>query len=116
MGCVIEQEGYARLSTHLYSADPATLSNRFIHLTNSSIQKKSNTNADTINNAGSTNAGGTKTSLTYLWRRLTGQGWDPDKLWADITALIVKSLVCVDDVIPYQVRAGRVGCGLVRGC
>jgi len=96
------QEGYARLSSHRYSADPATLSNRFIHLTNSSIQKKSKTQSDTISNAGSKNAGGTKTSLSYLWRRLASKGWNPKKLWADITQLIVKSLVCVDDVIPYQ--------------
>ena len=95
-------EGYARLSTHKYSADPASLSNRFIHLTNSSVQKKSNVNADTISSAGGNNAGGTKTSLTYLWSRLEKRGWDPAKLWADIRQLIVRSLVCVDDVIPYQ--------------
>ena len=92
------------MSSTLYTADPSTITNKFIHLTNSSIQKKSkHGQADTIANAGDAHAGGTKTSLTYMWQRLRKSGWDTDKLWASIRSLIVKSLVCVDDVIPYQV-------------
>lgn len=46
------QEGFARLSTHLYSSNVSDLSNKFIHLTNSSIQKHSNATSDTIDKAG----------------------------------------------------------------
>ncbi len=46
--------------------------------------------------------GGTKTSLTYLWQRLRDEGVDVALLWDNICDLAVRSLVCVDDVIPYQ--------------
>jgi tubulin polyglutamylase TTLL5 len=35
----VYRDGFARVSTHEYSLDPSLLHNKFIHLTNSSIQK-----------------------------------------------------------------------------
>ncbi|CAN0424416.1 unnamed protein product, partial [Hapterophycus canaliculatus] len=46
--------------------------------------------------------GSTKTTLSYLWRRLATSGVDVDALWAGICSLVVKSLVCVEGSIPNQ--------------
>ncbi len=53
--------------------------------------------------------GGTKTSLSYLWQRLRENGVDIELLWENICELAVRSLVCVDDVIPYQPNSFEVG-------
>lgn len=42
----IYKEGFARLSTTPFSLDPKNMSNKFIHLTNYSIQKKSTTKGE----------------------------------------------------------------------
>lgn len=47
-------------------------------------------------------------SLTYLWRRLSSNGVDVSAVWASITSLVLKSLVCVEDLIPYQPNAFEV--------
>ena len=39
----IYKEGFARLSTAPFTLDPSQMTNKFVHLTNYSIQKKSNT-------------------------------------------------------------------------
>lgn len=53
-------------------------------------------------------AGGTKVSLDYLWRRLREKEVDVDQVWDSITDTITKSLVCVDDVVPHQPNAFEV--------
>lgn len=99
------RRGFARLSSSKFTADIMQLDNKFIHLTNSSIQKHSGTAKSTIaglSGADEALVGGTKCSLEYLWKRLRERGIDVDKLWENIVDLVVKSLVCVDDVIPNQ--------------
>lgn len=44
----IYKEGFARLATHKYSSNPEDVKNKFIHLTNSSIQKDSDRTASTL--------------------------------------------------------------------
>ena len=58
--------------------------------------------------------GGTKTSLSYLWQRLREQGVDVELLWENICDLAVRSLVCVDDVIPYQPNSFEVWSNSMR--
>ena len=68
----IYDEGFARVSTHKFSAAVGDLSNKYIHLTNSSIQKN-NASASDGNPAATARdgeAGGTKVCLEYLRRRL----------------------------------------------
>lgn len=60
------RRGFARLSSQPFSTDPATISNMFIHLTNSSIQRHSGSAAATVASlpgATAANVGGTKCSL-----------------------------------------------------
>jgi len=99
----IYRRGFARLSSRQYSTDAAGTQDKAIHLTNSSIQKHVEDGAaSTVHNAGQEHAGGTKISLEYLWQRLAAEGKDVEAAWANIVDVVVKSLVCLDDVIPHQ--------------
>jgi tubulin polyglutamylase TTLL5 len=104
----VYQEGFIRVCTHKYSNEPADLRNLFIHLTNSSIQKMA-TNGLTAtqesisrHHADLDEAGGTKLTLTYLWRRLAAHGVDVDKLKADVDTVILKSLIAAQTDIGQQ--------------
>lgn len=104
----IYKEGFARLSTHKYSMDPKDIHNKFVHLTNSSIQKQNNdgpTRDNPLMKGSPSDAGGSKISLLGdhgLWQRLRSSGYNVDEIWSRICALIIKSLVAVDDKIPFQ--------------
>jgi tubulin polyglutamylase TTLL5 len=103
----IYSEGFARLSTQPYSTDPADLQNKFIHLTNSSIQKMNTEELRKDNplNSESAAVGGSKISLLGshgLWERLTTHGVDIKQLWQSICQLVLKSLIAVDDRIQPQ--------------
>jgi len=102
------RRGFARLSSRPFTADASHIADRFIHLTNSSVQKHSETAKAAmaaLPGADAGAVGGTKCSLEYLWRRLRERGIDTDAVWTSIIDLVVKSLVCVDDVIPHQPNA-----------
>jgi tubulin polyglutamylase TTLL5 len=76
----IYRDGFARVSTHSYSLDPNDKNNKFIHLTNSSIQKQnlagptSDNPLNSIPEGGDdSDAGGSKIGLlgkNGLWSRL----------------------------------------------
>jgi len=100
-------DGFARVSTHTYSTDPKQMENMFVHLTNSSIQKL-NTQGPSSDNPlmnCAEDSGGSKISLkgaNGLWQRLEKQGIDVPTLWRNICAVVVKSLVVVDDKMTHQ--------------
>ncbi|OQS06659.1 tubulin polyglutamylase, partial [Thraustotheca clavata] len=98
------QEGFVRLCTHKYSSDSTEITNLFMHLTNSSIQKYGNMDDaidNPVNNASSIEAGGTKASLAYLWSRLAAMNAPVERIKEDI----INSLVAGEDSIPYQVNS-----------
>ena len=100
-------DGFARVSTDKYSLNRADMDNKFIHLTNSSIQKmnengvkKDNPLADCADDSG-----GTKLALKGphgLWTRLQKRGMDVEAIWRSISLLVIKSLVIVDDKMAHQ--------------
>lgn len=104
----IYKEGFARLSTHKYSTDSKDIHDKFVHLTNSSIQKQNNEGPSKDNPllvGPPSDAGGSKISLHGnhgLWSRLKAAGMDVDEIWKNVCTLIVKSLVAVDDKIEFQ--------------
>ena len=108
------QEGFARFCTERYSTDPAQLSNRFVHLTNSSIQKERQyakhqlpapCRADGVAGGPEFHEGGTKCSLGRLFHFLkVKHGIDRDALWARITETCLRALFVAQDVIPHAVR------------
>ena len=87
------------------------MSNKFIHLTNSSIQKQNAAGPSEDNPLlkhsaePDDDAGGSKIALLGphgLWERLRGKGVDTSKLWQSICNLVVKSLVVVEDKMTFQ--------------
>ncbi|KAG1687261.1 hypothetical protein DVH05_005311 [Phytophthora capsici] len=97
-------EGFVRLCTRPY--EDGDLGNIFVHLTNSSIQKEAgSTNPIASANKEQTDAGGTKTTLTYLWRRLAAEGVDVDQVKRNIEEVVLKALLCGEDQIPFQVNS-----------
>ncbi|KAJ0402221.1 hypothetical protein ATCC90586_002202 [Pythium insidiosum] len=112
------EEGFVRLCTQPYK--DSDLSNLFIHLTNSSIQKENEaalhsgdqpshpaaaTGTGPSATAVNEDAGGTKMTLAYLWKRLAAMGADVAQVKQDIFAVILKSLLCGEDHIPFQVNS-----------
>jgi hypothetical protein len=89
----IYNEGLARFASEDYN--PVNIkSNKFAHLTNYSINKKSekfvqNVNADQGDE-------GHKWSLAALSKHLEQMGVDNDLLWSKIYDVILKSLIAVD--------------------
>jgi hypothetical protein len=104
----IYTEGFARLSTHKFTLDPQELSNKFIHLTNSSIQKQNTSGPSKDNPLSNTDdavVGGSKMSLTGqggLWNLLSKLGVDSEAVWTNIKELVIKSLVAVEDKMYFQ--------------
>ena len=85
------------MSTQQYSLKASDMSNLFIHLTNSSIQKhneKGPSSDNPLSESGA-DAGGSKISLNGehgLWERLRAFGHSPDAIWKDICVLVIKSV------------------------
>lgn len=91
------------------------MGNKFIHLTNSSIQKM-NAEGPTKDNplmmgaeggtgGPSEDTGGSKMAMLGkggLLQRLTAGGYDVDLLWRNICLVVLKSLVAVDDKMTHQ--------------
>jgi hypothetical protein len=106
----IYRDGFARISTVKYSTDEKSLSNLYIHLTNSSIQKHSESgpskdNPLHISQGNDEESNGSKIGLlgkSGLWKRLEKYGIDIEPLWQSMCLLIVKSLVVVNDKIANQ--------------
>ncbi|KAL1496782.1 hypothetical protein AB1Y20_014370 [Prymnesium parvum] len=97
----IYKEGFGRFSTERYSNDPASLSNKFVHLTNSSIQKEQTSLELLAKSSNFDNAvGGTKCALSLLLQRLRAAGIDTAALWGRIVEVVLRSLFAVQDAIP----------------
>lgn len=100
----IYSEGLARFASKPFSANPESIYDEQIHLTNSSIQKEYWGSLDSghpVRMAG-TAGGGNKVKLSWLLRRLEGQGIDTKQLWRRIKELCLKTLLVVDGSIPPQ--------------
>jgi len=97
----IYKEGFARLSSEPYSTDQGDITNKFIHLTNSSIQKHNvnHVQAQSVK-AGGGGGGGSKVSLSYLRKRLAETNIAWSDMWQRIVAVVLKTLYCVQDTIP----------------
>ena len=107
----VYRDGFARFSTAEYSSSEESISNKFIHLTNSSIQKQ---RADaelpkhlrTDGEGGSARLhGDTKCALEHVFDVLEGQGVDTAALWDRIVDTVLASLFAVEDNIPHQVNS-----------
>ena len=99
----IFREGFARMSSKKFSLNAGDICDRMVHLTNASIQKNARDDFAADNPAkASGERGGSKISLTYLWKRLAAIGVDTTILWQKISDLCLKTLMVAEDSIPFQ--------------
>lgn len=108
-------EGFARFCTAPFQLQD--LSNPLAHVSNSSIQTRHATRGQgpplpdhhPLRQAPPADVGGSKLRLSYVWQHLReGLGIDTEAVWSDIAMVVLKSLVCVEDVIPPQPGAFEV--------
>ncbi|XP_022080086.1 tubulin polyglutamylase TTLL4-like isoform X2 [Acanthaster planci] len=95
------QDGLARFATMKYSASMKNLSNKFMHLTNYSINKK---NADFTPNSDYTACEGHKWGLKALWGYLKPMGIDTVSVWENIKDVVVKTIISVDSTVNSMVK------------
>lgn len=99
------KKGFARVSTQKFSCKPGDVGNRFVHLTNSSVQDAasgSTANVAPLRDAPREHVGGSKMTLAHLWERLAAMGHDTSQLWGSIQDVVMKSLVAVkSDVVHH---------------
>eukprot|EP00501_MAST-03F_sp_TOSAG23-6_P000423 GSMAST32.ASY1.ANO1.435.1 assembled CDS len=97
----IYTEGFARMSTEPINRD--YLKDLRMHLTNSSVQQKPEIRTKESKNTESFYQNrGSKLSYSFLLQRLEKLNIDTQKLQKNIHILILKSLVCADDLIKHQ--------------
>ena len=82
--------------TKAYSCDPCDLSNRFVHLTNYSIQKKSR---DFVEASSEDASDSHKWSFATLRRKLRDAGHDDVNVWERMQDAIVKIMISIEPVV-----------------
>ncbi|XP_042899981.1 tubulin monoglutamylase TTLL4 [Parasteatoda tepidariorum] len=84
------EDGLVRFASEKYSLSDKSFANRFIHLTNYSINKKSSayTSNDDVNLCQ-----GHKWSLKSFWSYMSDSGIDVDKIKATIVDMIIKTVI-----------------------
>lgn len=93
----VYKEGLVRFATELYSTNKKTLKKRYVHLTNFSVNKKS----DKFVNPSEPCADGegSKWSLSALRRVFNEQNIDYDNVFSHIHDVIIKALISVEPEI-----------------
>ena len=100
----IYKEGLARFGSKPYILSPEALHDRRIHLTNSSVQQEYSEDIERSHPAylAGTHGFESKTSFSWLWKRIEALGVDTDDLWEKLTDVCRKTLVAAGSDIQYQ--------------
>ncbi|XP_005105217.1 tubulin polyglutamylase TTLL4 isoform X2 [Aplysia californica] len=98
----VYEDGLARFASCKYSSSMKSLNNRYMHLTNYSVNKK---NAEYLNNTDNTVCQGHKWSLKALWNFLKRQGINTALIWDNIRDLIIKTIICGDSAINSMTKS-----------
>lgn len=88
-------DGLVRFASCKYSSSMKSLGNKFMHLTNYSVNKK---NSEYKSNADETACQGHKWALKALWNYLNEKGVSSDKIWEKIKDIVIKTIIASD---PY---------------
>uniref|UniRef100_A0A8D0H960 Tubulin tyrosine ligase like 4 n=1 Tax=Sphenodon punctatus TaxID=8508 RepID=A0A8D0H960_SPHPU len=84
-----------------YSPSMKSLGNKFMHLTNYSVNKK---NIDYRSNADETACQGHKWALKALWSYLTQKGVNSEAIWEKIKDIVVKTIVASEPYVNSLVK------------
>ena len=97
----VYNDGVVRFATEKYTNSQDTLSNRFVHLTNYSVNKL-NSNFHLTEDG--KQAEGHKWTLQTFWRILREKGIDTNKIWESIKSLALKTIISVESPINSYVK------------
>ncbi|XP_063144982.1 tubulin monoglutamylase TTLL4 isoform X1 [Candoia aspera] len=95
------KDGLVRFASCKYSSSMKSLSNKYMHLTNYSINKK---NIEYKSNADETACQGHKWALKALWNYLTQKGVDSEAIWEKIKDIVVKTIIASEPYIINLVK------------
>lgn len=92
----IYEDGLVRFASSTYSDDKRTISDRYIHLTNYSINKRSCLYTP---NDDSSACQGHKWTLQSLWKFLRRRKVNVSEIWEEIIDLIIKTLISGEEFV-----------------
>ncbi|XP_076293474.1 tubulin monoglutamylase TTLL4 [Lasioglossum baleicum] len=86
-------DGLVKLATVKYVNHVSTLSNKFMHLTNTSVNKYS---PNFVPNDDPTECKGNMWSLSCLWKYLSSEDVDPVDIWTKIKDIAIKTVISTE--------------------
>lgn len=98
----LHTDGLARFASVRYSENADTLNDRYMHLTNYSINKLS---ANYAKNEDADQCQGHKWTLRSLWQYLGEAGVNTEKLWGTLRNLIIRTLLAGESPINNMTKA-----------
>ncbi|XP_036400667.1 tubulin polyglutamylase TTLL4 [Megalops cyprinoides] len=97
----IYSDGLVRFASCKYSSSVKTLRNKFMHLTNYSVNKK---NSDYQSNSDDKACQGHKWSLKALWQYLGTRGVNTILIWEKIKDIVIKTIIASEPYINTLVK------------
>ncbi|XP_030065121.1 tubulin monoglutamylase TTLL4 [Microcaecilia unicolor] len=94
-------DGLVRFASCKYSSSTKTLNNKFMHLTNYSVNKK---NTEYESNTDETACQGHKWALKALWSYLNQKGVNSDKIWEKIKDIVIKTVIASEPYVTSLVK------------
>ncbi|KAE8581396.1 hypothetical protein XENTR_v10024775 [Xenopus tropicalis] len=94
-------DGLVRFASCKYSSSMKSLGNKFMHLTNYSVNKN---NADYQANPDQTACQGHKWALKALWNYLNQKGFNSDRIWEKIKDIVIKTIIASDPYVNSFVK------------
>ncbi|NXG58812.1 TTLL4 polyglutamylase, partial [Hemiprocne comata] len=95
------KDGLVRFASCKYSSSMKTLSNKFMHLTNYSVNKK---NTEYKPNSDETACQGHKWTLKALWSYLTQKGVNSKAIWEKIKDIVIKTIIASEPYVNSLVK------------
>ncbi|KAM4697552.1 tubulin monoglutamylase TTLL4 [Rhinophrynus dorsalis] len=94
-------DGLVRFASCKYSPSMKSLGNKFMHLTNYSVNKN---NADYKPNPDQAACQGHKWALKALWNYLNQQGLNSDRIWERIKDMVIKTIIASEPYVNSLVK------------
>ncbi|MCJ8732716.1 hypothetical protein PDJAM_G00214480 [Pangasius djambal] len=97
----IFNDGLVRFASCKYSSSMKSLSNKFMHLTNYSVNKK---NSEYQTNSDDKACQGHKWALKALWQYLDSKGINTTLIWEKIKDMVIKTIIASDPYVNTLVK------------
>ncbi|TFK03606.1 dachshund-like protein 1-like [Platysternon megacephalum] len=95
------KDGLVRFASCKYSSSMKSLSNKFMHLTNYSVNKK---NTEYKSNSDETACQGHKWALKALWSYLSQKGVNSEAIWEKIKDIVIKTIIASEPYVNSLVK------------